>query len=152
MHGDVNLQNILLQGDRVAYLIDYAYSGPGHPAIDLARLELALYLGPFQQAGSDADCRSLQAALTLEQRDWPFLQGHFSELIKLKTNEVCIRGCVMARDAALQAVQSYGGDKRDYFAAKLLLAWYALALEGLNSSLARGVIEILTDEIIRWAD
>ena len=46
MHGDVHLRNILIRGESEVHLVDYAASGPGHPAVDLVRFELALYLGP----------------------------------------------------------------------------------------------------------
>jgi Phosphotransferase enzyme family len=49
VHGDLHLGNILVRGDHDMHLIDYAGSGPGHPAIDLVRLELALFLGCFKQ-------------------------------------------------------------------------------------------------------
>ncbi len=150
VHGDVNLRNILLQGDRISYLIDYACSGPGHPAVDLARLELSLYLGPFQQSGSDEECRALQTALSIERCDVAALSAQFPGMLKLRINRVYIDGCVKARDAALQMVRVFGGDERDYLVAKLLLAWYALALEGLNSGLARGVIEVISEEVLKW--
>jgi hypothetical protein len=44
VHGDVHLRNVLLRGESDAHLIDYAACGPGHPAVDLVRLELSLYL------------------------------------------------------------------------------------------------------------
>jgi hypothetical protein len=58
-HGDLHLRNILIRGDREAHLIDYAGSGPGHPAVDLVRLELALYLDFFRQVDQLELCNKL---------------------------------------------------------------------------------------------
>jgi Ternary complex associated domain 9 len=152
VHGDEHLRNILIVDDRLAYLIDYAYSGPGHPAIDLARLELSLYLGAFQQAGSHDECLAFQNALSVELRESSLLHQQFPELARLKTNWVCIEGCVMARDAAIKAVTEHGGDQRDYLSAKLLLAWYSLSLGGLNTGLARGIIDVISEQVMGWGE
>lgn len=147
VHGDVNLRNILVRGDRHGYLIDYANSGPGHPAVDLVRLELALYLGVFKQAGSEEECRQLQRGLSLEWDDWNDIATKYSALLRSQVNRVCIQGCVMARDAALAAVRSHGGTEVDYRAVKYLLAWQSLAVDGLQVGLARGVIGALAKGI-----
>jgi hypothetical protein len=150
VHGDVHLRNILVRGDRSAYLIDYASSGPGHPAIDLVRLELSLYLGMFQQSGSEETCRALQRALSLDLIGWDDVRQRFPELIKSPTNQVCLEGCTVARDKAMEALVAHGGTEKDYIATKCLVSWYSLTVDGLDSGLARGIVEELGEEIIKW--
>lgn len=150
VHGDVNLRNILLGGDRFAYFIDYASSGPGHPSIDLIRLELSLYLGAFQQSGPEQSCTELQHAISVERATYADLVQEFPGLVRSLTNQVCIRGSIAARDNAIAAVESHNGDYRDYIAAKYMAAWVSLTMEGYNTSLSRGVIESLIMEILSW--
>jgi hypothetical protein len=150
VHGDLHLRNILVRGDKDMHLIDYAGSGPGHPAIDLVRLELALYLGCFKQLEEESRYELFQQRLSLNRADVTDLEGCFGSSRLPAVNKVCIGGCVSARDQALQAVETHGGSPRDYLAAKYLVAWQNLLMEGRQTSLTRSVINALTPEIASW--
>jgi len=152
VHGDVHLRNVLLRADRSSYLIDYGQSGPGHPAIDLVRLELALYLGVFKQTDAEEEGRRLQRVLSLDRGDWDAISSCFPRQVASVTNRVCLEGCALARDAAIEAVTAHGGTQQDYVATKYLLAWQSLIIEGLNTALARGIIDVLSNEITSWAE
>ena len=150
VHGDVNLRNVLVTGDRSSFFIDYANSGPGHPVIDLVRFELALYLGVFKPFGLSTRCLELQTALTLGLVNRERLFADFPDLAHLNVNRVCLEGMILIRDAALDVVSKHGGDVRDYIATKYLVAWQSLLVEGLDVGLAKTIIDSLTDEIIGW--
>jgi hypothetical protein len=150
VHGDVHLKNILLRDDRRPHLIDYAGSGPGHPGVDLARLELALFLGPFRQVGSEEDCAAYQRALTFDGASLASLEQRFARLYRCHVNAVCLRGCGVARDMALSVLSSYGGEAADYHAAKYLVAWQNLVMMGRQTGLARATIAVLAPEISNW--
>jgi hypothetical protein len=150
VHGDVHLRNILVRGDTEAHLIDYAGSGPGHPAVDLARLELALYLGPMRQLDPEAKCIEFQRALSIDLGTAPALAAAFPTLHRSHINAACVQGCVAARDHALRAVRAHGGDESDYLAAKYLVTWQSLVMFGLNTGLNRSVIASLAPVIARW--
>ncbi len=150
VHGDVNLRNILVIEDRVSHLIDYASSGPGHPAIDLVWLELALYLSVLQPSGSEEDYRSFQRALSVGRQGAAELRAQFPNLFTSATNQTCLEGCIIARDSALQAVSAHGGTSKDYIAVKFLTAWVSLTMKGLSPSLARAIINALAEEICNW--
>jgi hypothetical protein len=105
------------------HLIDYASSGPGHPAIDLVRLELALYLGCFKQLEEENRYELLQRRLSVDSADVTALESSFGRSHLPAVNKVCIGGCIAARDQALEAVKAHGGDYKDYLAAKYLVAW-----------------------------
>jgi hypothetical protein len=150
VHGDVHLRNILVRGETEAHLIDYAGSGPGHPAVDLARLELALYLGPMRQLDPEPNCVAFQKSLSIEMTTVDGLAHAFPSLHKSYINAACVQGCVAARDNALRALRAHGGDERDYLAAKYLVTWQSLVMFGLNTGLNRSVIASLAPEIARW--
>ena len=56
VHGDMNLRNVLVRDGREPFLIDYAYSGPGHPCFDLVRFESALMFQMFRMTDEDPAC------------------------------------------------------------------------------------------------
>ncbi len=140
VHGDIQLRNILVRGDRDAHLIDYAGSGPGHPAIDLVRLELMLFLKCFKQKQHEERCSAFQVAFTLREENAEGLLRDFPLLLASSLNRICMRGCVAARDCALKAVKVHGGDHGDYLAAKYLAAWQYLVIDGFQGGLTRSVI------------
>jgi hypothetical protein len=133
-----------------SHLIDYASSGPGHPAIDIVRLELALYLGCFKQLEEERRYEEFQRKLSFENADEAALERWCGGSCLPALNRVCIGGCVAARDQALEAVKAHGGDYKDYLAAKYLLAWQNLLIEGRQTSLTRSVINALAPEIASW--
>ena len=150
VHGDVQLRNILVRGDRESFLIDYACSGPGHPAVDLVRLELSLYLSAVQQTLDEDTLCLFQNKFSIENASYDSLSSEFPEMFKLSINCVCIKGCIAARDKVMEVIESHGGDKKDYLATKYLVAWQCLIIDELQKGLARGIIKTLSDEISGW--
>jgi hypothetical protein len=143
VHGDLHLNNALLRGDREAFLIDYAACGPGHPAIDLARYELALVVSAMRDTSDEAEFVEYQSVLSSGNDTAVQLIARFPDLHRCAINEVCTHGLVAARDAALRVLQHHGGNRQDYLAVKLLVAWQVLAFFGGNRRLARAVIVAL---------
>ena len=150
VHGDVHLRNVLIRGESEVHLIDYAASGPGHPAVDLVRFELALYLGPVRQFENDVTSVAFQKALSIERATLEVLRKDFPDFFQCHINSACAAGMTEARDAALEVLQSHSGNSRDYLATKFLVAWQNLAIIGSQTGLARAVILATADEIAAW--
>ncbi len=147
VHGDIHLRNILIRGESEVHLIDFAASGPGHPAIDLVRYELALYLGPVRQFEDDKMCAAFQKALSVEQATIDCLKKCFPNFFRYHVNTACIVGMTAARDSAIEVLQEHGGDIHDYLAVKFIVAWQHLGIIGSQTGLARAVILATADEI-----
>jgi phosphotransferase family enzyme len=150
VHGDVHLRNMLVRGDGDIHLIDFAQSGPGHPALDLVRLELALYLGPVRHFEPEARCVEFQHELSIERTSLGGLRERFPSFFQCHVNAACARGMIASRDRAIDALRAHHGDSSDYLAAKYLLAWQHLGLIGSHTALARAVIMALAPEIASW--
>lgn len=144
VHGDVHLRNILVRGYREAYIIDYARSGPGHPATDLVRFELALFVNAFRPFWEESDAIVFQRRLNDPSTTAESLMREFSGVAKWKVNRVCIVGMIAARDRALQLVKHYGGTAEDYLAAKLLFAWQGLLFKDLQAGLCSAAIQAIS--------
>ena len=150
VHGDIHLRNVLIRGESEVRLIDYAWSGPGHPALDLVRFELALYLGPVRQFEDDASSIAFQKALSIQWASLEALRSSFQGFFQCHVNSACAAGMTEARDAALGVLENHGGDVRDYLAIKFLVAWQNLGIIGSHTGLARAVILALAEEIAAW--
>ena len=150
VHGDFHLRNVLIRGESEVHLIDYAASGPGHPALDLVRFELALYLGPVRHFDDEATSVAFQEALSIECATPEGLRRDFPDFFQCHVNSACATGMTEARDAALEVLQSHGGDRRDYLAMKFLVAWQSLGIIGPQAGLARAIILATADEIAAW--
>lgn len=146
VHGDIHLRNILVRGESDAHLIDYASCGPGHPGIDLVRLEMALYCQGIRVLESEEQCCAFQRRLSLSDATVEDLSREFpASFDSCHVNRACLRGMVAARDRSLQVIQHYGGDLDDYISTKYLVAWQNLGMPGRNTSLARATILALGD-------
>jgi len=141
-HGDAHTRNVLIRGDR-GFLIDYAYTGPGHPCTDLVRLELSVYLTRFVPFGSEADLRALQRDISIERLSISELLSKHGGLIRSKTNELCLRMCIVARDQVGDVLKVHNLPWDHYVAVKILAAWQALHVPSLQQSLVRGVISAI---------
>lgn len=147
VHGDIHLRNILIRGESDVHLIDFAATGPGHPAVDLVRYELALYLGPVRQFADDKTSVAFQKALSVEQATTDCLRKHFPNFFQCHVNTACAVGMTAARDSVIEVLGEHGGDHLDYLAVKFLVAWQHLGIIGSQTGLARAVILATADEI-----
>jgi hypothetical protein len=121
-------------------LIDYAYSGPGHPCSDLVRLELSIYFSRFVQFGSEDQLSRLQFDLTINRLSFDELVAQHGGLLKSKTGRLVLGMCVAARDSLGDVLKAHNLSWNHYVATKVLSAWQALQVPGLQQALVRSVI------------
>ena len=150
VHGDIHLRNVLIRGESEVRVIDYEASGPGHPALDLVRFELALYLGPVRQFEDEALSVAFQRKLSIDRAPLDVLRSSFRDFFQCHVNSACAVGMTGARDAAIEVLEKHGGNVRDYLAMKFLVAWQNLGFIGSQTGLARAVIVATTEEIATW--
>ncbi|MGB8131132.1 MAG: phosphotransferase, partial [Candidatus Angelobacter sp.] len=144
VHGDIHLRNILVRGSGEAHLVDYALSGPGHPAIDLVRLECCLFTTVFRAFGQEYLLIELQKYLNMPDKTFDSLPDSFVDILHWEINQVAVRGAFACRDAALRVLQHYGGGLADYLAVKCLVGWTGLILLDQQVSSCRAIISAIT--------
>jgi hypothetical protein len=138
-HGDAHSRNVLIRRDQ-GLLIDYAYSGPGHPCCDLVKLELSVYFGKFLLLGPESELIELQHDLTVQRLPISDLLSKHQSLLRSKMNQLCIKMCVRARDLIGEVLASHELDWNHYAAVKILSSWQALQVPSFQQSLVRSVI------------
>jgi hypothetical protein len=141
-HGDAHARNVLIKADR-GYLIDYAYSGPGHPCSDLVRLELTVFLNHFHPFGREADVIELQRLFSIDRLSFEDLCLKFPQLVSSATNRLCLKMCVKCRDRVAEVLSAHKLDWNHYIAVKLASAWQALQVPGLQQSAVRAIIHAI---------
>jgi hypothetical protein len=142
-HGDAHTGNVLIQ-DHYGHVIDYAYSGPGHPCADLTKLELSIFFQSFHPFGAEGAIIELQRDLTNLANDVQYLLDKHSSLMKSRTNELCLRACIAVRDVMSTVLRAHRLPHEHYWAVKLLQAWQSLQISNLPQSLVRIVIQALS--------
>ena len=148
VHGDIHLQNILIRGESQIHLIDFAASNLGHPALDLVRFELALYLRQVRHFEDEGRCVEFQRLFSIERARIECLRDSFPDFFSCDFNDACASGMTNARDSAIKVLRKYGGGILDYLAVKLLIAWQHLGIIGSNTGLARGIILAISDKLV----
>lgn len=149
VHGDLHLKNILVNEAGGAYLIDYAASGPGHPCVDLIRLELALLFEQFRLVTSVAEFTELFLDLHRGELAEREVLNKYPHVVQCRVNAVCVLGAVHARKHAVKTIEAFGGTANSYADAKLLALWQSMAMHGRQAALCRAAIEALSDLIER---
>jgi hypothetical protein len=148
VHGDVHLLNVLVRGESEVHIIDFAAPGPGHPAEDLVRFEMALYAGPFRQFEAEEESIAFQRALSIDHAAVDVLEERFPRFFRYEVNRACVHGMIAARDRAMEVLRDYGGEPADYIAAKYLVAWQFLGMPRVNTGMARAVVAALHRELL----
>lgn len=144
VHGDVHLRNVLARDTGDPYLIDYAFSGPGHPAYDLVRLECALLFQYLRPLGSEDDFAGLQHSISVGGAGEAALRASHEVWWSSALNSALLRGALLCRDRALDVLATFGAGRTEYIAAKFAVCCWSLSgLPQLQMGLIRGAIRAL---------
>jgi aminoglycoside phosphotransferase (APT) family kinase protein len=146
VHGDIHLRNILARDVNDAYLIDYSYSGPGHPAHDLTRLECCMYFQYLRPLDTEDSFVELQRAVSVECVKADELERRFESWHSSTLNRTLLQGAVYCRDRCLEVLRTYGLGLHDYLAAKFILSCYSVSLPALQLGFVRSTIRALAPE------
>lgn len=142
VHGDVQLRNILVRDGREPHFIDYAYCGPGHPCLDLARLESAILFFCGRMNGDEREFGSVL---------FDVLDGKTEEDVKRKhpsfcttrTNRLAIFTSLACRAAAFELLGSIDRGEDDWLAMKYVISCQSLFMISMQSGVVRAQLSAL---------
>ncbi len=142
--GDVHSKNVLVRLDREPLFIDFANSGPGHPAFDLVRLEASLLYTHFRMSeGEDKMVECFYQTFTTGQTFENIKASHPS-LLSSQPSCIAVFTSLETRRLALEVLRTYGGDEKDYFAMKMVVACQSLIIPGFQEGAVRASIRALS--------
>lgn len=136
VHGDIHGRNILLL-DRIPAFIDFAWSGPGHPLVDLVRL--------------DAVVRSMAMRMLLDKRSMHdiiqaiYVNGTGAETILAQNPAIAaspvaalaLRTAAKVREAALVVARAHSLGLADFFAMTCIVSAYVLVTRSPGDGIER---------------
>jgi hypothetical protein len=143
VHGDVHSRNILVRHDREPLFIDFASSGPGHPAFDLARFESALLFTYFRMVSDEARVSEFLHVLFTSAVALDDLKRTYPDLLASQSSQLAIHTSIQCRLGALRVLRQFGGDEMDYYAMKILIACQALTLPACQQGIVRASLSAL---------
>jgi hypothetical protein len=146
VHGDVQLRNILVR-DRQPVFIDFEFSGPGHPSLDLASLDTAVTLGAFRMLESEDQLVTLFSDLLVKGDDQNRLRRDHPWAFSCAGSRLAIETSIRTRRAALSVAIASGGGVQDYLAMRLILSCFGLAQLSPQSGVLRACIRALAPAI-----
>jgi hypothetical protein len=107
-------------------------------------LELSVFLTHFRAFGSEAGVIALQCDMSAWENDIDAILGRHAGVIGSRSNELVVRLCIRARDAAKEVLASYGLGYEHYRDVKLLFCWQSLPGASVQHGLVRATILALS--------
>jgi hypothetical protein len=147
VHGDLHLRNILVRDRREPFLIDYAYSGPGHPCFDLAWFESAVFFRFFRTLGGEQSISRLFSSLLEPGATFDLIVENHPGECTPDTNRVAIHTSVLCRNAAENVLRQHGVPPSQFRLMKLLVACQSLIRFDVQSIVVRAMITALVNSI-----
>lgn len=146
IHGDVHGRNILLL-DRTPAFIDFRWSGPGHPLVDIVRLDAAVRTIAMRMLLAKQSMFKVFDAIYVQGQpaeqvllDWPALAA--SPLTALS-----IRVAAKCRQEALRVASAYSIGPTEYFAMTSLVSAHLLAARTPGSGIERLLVSVLSQHL-----
>ena len=142
-HGDVHLKNILLRDNREPFLIDYEYSGPGHPCFDLVRLDAAVMFRCFRAVAPEPQLAAFVAAMSTADASYANLEQDYRDLLTSVGNRLAAKTSILVRRQCLDLLTKRGTGADAYYAMKVLVSVSALTMLEQQSAICRATLSAL---------
>lgn len=142
VHGDIHGRNILLL-DRLPAFIDYALSGPGHPLVDLVRLDAVVRFAAMRMVLDKRSMRDLFSALYLNGTGAEELLMGYPAVAASPLSGLAIRTAAKVRGAALTVAQAYGLGLPEFLAMTCVVSAHVLVTRSPGSGIERLVLSIV---------
>ncbi len=128
VHGDVHLMNVLLRENRDPFLINYEYSGPGHPCFDLARLDAAVMFKCFRAVVPEPRLAAFVAAISVGGVSYANLERNYRDVLTSVGNRIAAKTSISVRKQCLDLLTERGANVDHYYAMKVLVSSSALTM------------------------
>ena len=148
VHGDVHGRNVLLI-DRMPAFIDYATSGPGHPLVDLVRLDATVRHITMRAVCPESDLAKLFGAIYVTGTAPEEILPEFPSIVASPGCTLSIRSAARTRACSLAIAEHFGCGLREYLAMVCVVAGHMLAVRTPGSIVERALLAAIAPEVCR---
>ncbi len=142
IHGDIHGRNILLL-DRIPAFIDFRWSGPGHPLVDLVRLDATVRAIAMRMVLPKQAMFQAFEAIYVEGRAAEQILSEHSALAASPLTALAVRVAAKTRQAALHVANAHSLGKPDYFAMTCVVSAHVLCMRTPGSGIERLLLSVL---------
>lgn len=151
VHGDIHGRNILLL-DRLPAFIDFAWSGPGHPLVDLIRLDATVRASSMRMLLNKQSMRDLFHSVYVVGADVQSVLRNHPALSVSPLARLAIRTAARVRTAADSVSRSHGLDSLEFYAMHCIVSAYLLVNQAPGSGVERLLLSVLGAKLLSDVD
>jgi hypothetical protein len=146
IHGDIHGRNILLL-DRLPAFIDFRWSGPGHPLVDLTRLDAAVRTIAMRMVLPKQSMFQAFEAIYADGQSAEQVLADHPALAASPLTALAVRVAARTRQAALQVAQSHSLGVPDFFAMTCVVSAHVLCVRTPGSGVERLLLSVLAPRL-----
>ena len=136
VHGDIHGRNILIV-DRLPVFIDFALSGPGHPLVDLIRLDAVVRSATLRMLLDKRSMHEVFYSLYIEGVSSEEILRRYPIIDASPLAALAIRTSAKIRSVSLEVAEAHGLGVTHYLAMQCVVAAHVLANRNLGSGIER---------------
>ncbi len=146
VHGDVHGRNIVLR-DRVPAFIDFRWSGPGHPLVDLVRLDAAVRTIAMRMLLPKQSMTATFEQIMVEGFSAEQILSGRPELAASPLTTLAVQVAVKCREASMEVAAAHSLKLEDYLAMTCVVSAHMLTVHNLGSGIERLILSILAPRL-----
>lgn len=147
VHGDVHGRNILLL-DRTPAFIDFAWSGPGHPLVDLVRLDAEVRRVAMRMSVDKQSLFDTFNEMYVEGAGADRILREHPEIAASPLAALAVKTTVSVREVALEVAKAHSLGLRDYLAMTCVVAGNVLVDRNPGSGIERLVLSVAGSRLL----
>lgn len=146
IHGDIHGRNILLL-DRLPAFIDFRWSGPGHPLVDLVRLDATVRAIAMRMSLPKQSMFEAYEALYVEGQAAEQVLADHAALASSPSTVLAIGVAARIRGAAMEVAKAHSMDVVEFWAMCCVIAGHVLAVRSPGSGVERLLLAVLSPRL-----
>lgn len=141
VHGDIHGRNILLL-DRLPAFIDFALSGPGHPLVDLVRLDAVVRSAAMRMVLDKRSMHDILQAIYIDGTGAEAILVQHSAIAASPLATLAVRTSAKIREAALAVARAHTLGLPDFLAMTCVVSAHVLVTRNPGSGIERLILSV----------
>jgi hypothetical protein len=147
VHGDIHGRNILLL-DRLPVFIDFAWSGPGHPLVDLVRLDAVVRSTAMRMLSNKQSMQEVVQAIYIDGASADAVLADHPAIAASPLTSLAVHTAAKIRQSALSVGQAYSLGLPDFLAMTCVVAAHVLAVRNSGSAIERLLLSVVGPQFL----